>query len=74
QEEPVTEVQEWMDPETEDFLNLFRDQSVPSLEKTERFLIQTALQKFEGNRRKAAEALGISERTLYRKLDQYGLT
>ncbi len=72
--EPVTEVQEWMDPETEEFLNLFRDQSVPSLEKTERFLIQTALQKFEGNRRKAAEALGISERTLYRKLDQYDLT
>ena len=73
-ENPVAEVQEWMDPETEEFLNLFKDQQVPSLETTEKFLIQTALQKFEGNRRKAAEALGISERTLYRKLDQYDLT
>jgi hypothetical protein len=27
----------------------------------------------EGNRRKAAEELGIGERTLYRKLKQYGL-
>lgn len=73
-ETPVTEVQEWMDPEAEEFLNLFKDQSVPSLENTEKFLIHTALQKFEGNRRKAAEALGISERTLYRKIDQYDLS
>ncbi len=73
-EDPVTEVQEWMDPETEEFLNLFKDQNVPSLENTEKFLIHTALQKYEGNRRKAAEALGISERTLYRKIDQYDLT
>ncbi len=71
--ETVTEVQEWMDPEMEEFINLFKDQHMPSLEKTEKFLIQTALQKFEGNRRKASEALGISERTLYRKLDQYDL-
>ena len=27
-----------------------------------------ALKRFDGNRRKTAEALGISERTLYRKL------
>ncbi len=33
-------------------------------------LIKKALEKHNGNRRKAAEELGISERTLYRKLSQ----
>jgi len=46
---------------------------IPSLEETERFLIERALEVFDGNRRKASETLGISERTLYRKLDQFGL-
>lgn len=49
------------------------DNDIPSIEKTEQFLIEHALKKFDGNRRKASEALGISERTLYRKLDQYDL-
>ena len=31
-------------------------------------LIRKALEKHDGNRKKAAEELGISERTLYRKL------
>ncbi len=53
--------------------DLFEGDEVPSIEKTEQFLIEHALRKFDGNRRKASEALGISERTLYRKLDQYGL-
>ncbi|MCC5933859.1 MAG: sigma-54 dependent transcriptional regulator [Candidatus Cyclonatronum sp.] len=46
---------------------------VPSLEQTEKFLIQYALERFDGNRRKTAETLGMSERTLYRKIDQYEL-
>lgn len=46
---------------------------IPSIEDTERFLIEHALKKFNGNRRKASDTLGISERTLYRKLDQYGI-
>ncbi|MDA0671378.1 MAG: sigma-54 dependent transcriptional regulator [Bacteroidetes bacterium] len=45
----------------------------PSLEALERTVIERALKTFEGNRRKASTALGISERTLYRKIDQYGL-
>ena len=56
--------------ETEDF---FGNDEIPSIEEAEKFLIQKALVKFEGNRRKASEALGVSERTLYRKLDQYDL-
>lgn len=41
---------------------------LPTLEEAEQELISRALKQFEGNRRKTAEALGISERTLYRKL------
>lgn len=51
----------------------FSGERIPSIEETERFLIEQALKRFDGNRRKASETLGISERTLYRKLDQYDL-
>jgi len=39
----------------------------------ERAAIAAALKASRGNRRKAAEALGIGERTLYRKLKEYHL-
>lgn len=67
--EPEEETAEEID-EVEEF---FTDKEIPSIEEAERFLIEQALKRFEGNRRKASEALGVSERTLYRKLDQYGL-
>jgi len=41
-----------------------------TLESAERKLIMEALHHFEGNRRQTARALGISERTLYRKLKE----
>jgi DNA-binding NtrC family response regulator len=44
-----------------------------SLAQIERTAIREALNRHTGNRRKAAEALGISERTLYRKIKEYGL-
>ena len=44
-----------------------------SLEDNERELITKALQKHQGHRREAAQDLGISERTLYRKIEKYGL-
>lgn len=56
-----------------DFERIIHDGNVPSIEDAEKFLIQKALTKFNGNRRKASEALGVSERTLYRKLDQYDI-
>ncbi len=43
------------------------------LQTAERSLIETALRQAGGNRRKAADRLGISERTLYRKIKLYGL-
>ena len=57
----------------EDSFSKFFEGEVPSFEETEKFLIEQALTKFDGNRRKASKALGVSERTLYRKLDQYDL-
>jgi DNA-binding NtrC family response regulator len=39
----------------------------------ERSAIEAALRATQGNRRKAAEVLGIGERTLYRKLKAYAL-
>jgi len=45
-----------------------------AMKKMEKELIVDALNRFNGNRRKAAKALGISERTLYRKLREYNLT
>ncbi len=44
-----------------------------SLDEMERRMIMNALRKFRGNRRMAASALNISERTLYRKIKEYGL-
>jgi transcriptional regulator with PAS, ATPase and Fis domain len=44
-----------------------------SIEDKEIELIKKALQKYKGRRNKAAKELGISERTLYRKITKYGL-
>lgn len=43
------------------------------LSNIERKAIETALRRTQGNRRETAKMLGISERTLYRKIDEYGL-
>lgn len=44
-----------------------------SLEEKEKEMIVKALEKNTGKRKKTAEDLGISERTLYRKLKQYNI-
>ena len=44
-----------------------------TIDDMERAAIEAALRDVEGNRRKAAELLGIGERTLYRKISRYGL-
>ena len=48
-------------------------QSSPPLREAERQALQEALASHAGSRRDIARALGISERTLYRKLRQHGL-
>jgi len=44
-----------------------------SIHEKEKDLIIRALQKYNGRRKKAAEELGISERTLYRKIKEYDI-
>ena len=44
-----------------------------SIQEKELELIKKSLEKYKGKRKDAAEELGISERTLYRKIKQYNL-
>lgn len=44
-----------------------------SLEQMEKEMINKALTKYKGRRKEASQELGISERTLYRKIKQYDL-
>ncbi|MFA7687753.1 MAG: sigma-54 dependent transcriptional regulator [Moheibacter sp.] len=44
-----------------------------SLQEKEKEMIRKALEKYRGKRKAAANELGISERTLYRKIKQYDL-
>ena len=45
-----------------------------NIRSQERDLIRRALERFKGNRKRAAEALNISTVTLWRKMKQYKLT
>jgi len=44
-----------------------------SLDEVEKEMIRKALEKHHGKRKSAAQDLNISERTLYRKIKEYGL-
>ncbi|MCJ7630153.1 MAG: helix-turn-helix domain-containing protein, partial [Longimicrobiales bacterium] len=44
-----------------------------TMEELEEQALRLVLEELGGNRRKAAEQLGIGERTLYRKIKKYGL-
>ena len=48
-------------------------EEIQPMEEMEKQMIKKALIKYHGNKRKAAQALQISERTLYRKLKDYDL-
>jgi len=45
-----------------------------SLQKKEIDMIRKALEKYNGKRKNAARELGISERTLYRKIKEYDIS
>ena len=44
-----------------------------TMSELEQEMIERALEKFRGNRRKTARVLNISARTLYRKINDYGI-
>jgi DNA-binding NtrC family response regulator len=50
-----------------------QEQGTLSLQDMERKMIEEALDRYKGNRRVAARVLNISERTLYRKIKEYGI-
>lgn len=44
-----------------------------TLEEVEKYLIRRALERFDGNVSRAAEALGLSRSAMYRRLQQHGI-
>ena len=63
-------------PQAEDkyqFVETVEEEEPLSLQEKEIEMIRRALQRSKGRRKKAAEELGISERTLYRKIKQFNL-
>ena len=48
-------------------------QKPQTLEDMEKYMIRTTLEKYRGKRKLAADELNISERTLYRKIKEYGI-
>ncbi|TLU99219.1 sigma-54 interaction domain-containing protein [Dyadobacter luticola] len=59
--------------EIEDVVHVTAEEESLSLEDKEREMIIKALRKNNNKRKYAANALGISERTLYRKIKQYDI-
>jgi transcriptional regulator with PAS, ATPase and Fis domain len=56
-----------------DFAEEIEEEETLSLQDKELELIKKSLEKHKGKRKLAADELGISERTLYRKIKQYDL-
>ncbi|MCH8533566.1 MAG: sigma-54 dependent transcriptional regulator [Flavobacteriaceae bacterium] len=56
-----------------DFAEEIEEEETLSLQDKEIELIQKSLERHNGKRKPAADELGISERTLYRKIKQYDL-
>jgi len=69
--EEVAEAIEVPAPKAQDGVVVFRPGM--TMDEMEERAIRAALESVNGNRRKAAELLGIGERTLYRKISKYGL-
>jgi DNA-binding NtrC family response regulator len=59
----------------EDVQNFIKNSAIGdiTMEDLEREVIERTLKFFNNNRRASAKSLNMSERTLYRKIDQYGL-
>ena len=71
-----TEQEEFEDDEDDNnylFAETVEEEEILKLEQKEIELIKKSLEKNKGKRKAAADELGISERTLYRKIKQYDL-
>ena len=61
------------DAEAEEYVETASEQENLNLSDLSRQMLEKALERNGGNRKRAAQELGISDRTLYRRLKQYGL-
>ena len=68
---PITPTLE--DAEAEEYIEPEKEPENLNLNDLGKQMLEKALERNKGNRKKAAQELGISDRTLYRRLKQYGL-
>lgn len=73
--QPIVDLDRYSDTRSnvEDVVHVTEEEESLSLEEKEKELIIKSLQKNNNKRKYAAQALGISERTLYRKIKEYGI-
>lgn len=57
----------------EEYIEPEKEPESLNLSDLERQMLEKALERNGGNRKKAAQELGISDRTLYRRIKQYGM-
>lgn len=69
---PVTDIRDFGNDDLDDSYEEVEESL--SLEEKEKEMIEKALEKYRGKRKTAAKELGISERTLYRKIKEYNIT
>ena len=70
---PIPAVGTAEDAFAEEYIEPEREPESLNLNAISKQMLEKALERNHGNRRKAAQELGISDRTLYRRLKQYGL-
>lgn len=63
----------YKEPETYDYIQDITEEETLSIHEKELELIKKSLERNQGKRKLAAKELGISERTLYRKIKQFDL-
>lgn len=61
------------DAVAEEYIEPLKEPENLNLNDLSKQMLEKALERNHGNRKKAAQELGISDRTLYRRLKQYGL-
>ena len=71
--QPIQAIPTMEDAVAEEYVEPAPEQENLNLSDLSRQMLEKALERNNGNRKKAAQELGISDRTLYRRLKQYGL-
>ena len=71
--QPIQPISTAEEAEAEEYIEPEKEPENLNLSDHGKQLLQKALDRNNGNRKKAAQELGISDRTLYRKLKAYGM-